>query len=264
MQIDLTGKQALVTGSTRGIGYAIARGLAAAGAIVHINGRTQEAVDSALSKLTSEKISGRFKSAPGDIASAQGVAAICKNLPQVDILVCNAATFDWIPFFQSTDDDWQKDIDINLMSAVRLARAYLPGMIDKNAGRVVLIASESGLNIPHDMIHYGVSKAAEIALARGLAELTAGTNVTVNSVLPGPTASSDAGDFLDKYAREKGVAAEHAERHLVESIRPSSLLRRLATVEEVANMVVYISSAQSSATNGAALRVEGGILRHPG
>ncbi|WP_336951356.1 SDR family NAD(P)-dependent oxidoreductase [Sphingobium aromaticivastans] len=264
MRIDLTSKRALVTGSTRGIGYAIAKGLAAAGAAVSINGRGAEAVDEALASLRRDVPQGNFAGIAADIATPEGVGTIVAALPDVDMLICNAATFDWIPFLQSTDEDWQRDLDINLLSGVRLARAYLPGMLERNWGRIVLVASESGLNIPPDMIHYGVSKAAEIALARGLAEITAGTGVTVNSVLPGPTASSEAEGFLDNYAREKGVPRDQAERHLVESIRPTSLLKRLATVEEVANMVVYACSPQASATNGAALRAEGGILRHPG
>lgn len=264
MKIEMHGQKALVTGSTRGIGFAIAKGLAMCGAVVYVNGRNASAVHDAITRLQGEVPHGEFLPAPGDIASRDGIAGLTGTLPDIDILVCNAATFNWIAFLQSTDEDWQRDLDINLLSAVRLSRAYLGGMLARNTGRIILVASESGLNIPADMIHYGVSKAAEIALARGLAELTAGTGVTVNSVLPGPTASSGADAFLAEHAAQSGLSLDQAERHLIDQIRPTSLLKRMATMEEVANMVVYIASPLSSATNGAALRVEGGILRHPG
>jgi NAD(P)-dependent dehydrogenase (short-subunit alcohol dehydrogenase family) len=264
VKIDLSGKTALVTGSTRGIGFAVARGLAEAGAAVAVNGRTEEAVAKAIEALKAELPNADLCYATGNIATVEGVATVVAGLPELDILVCNAAVFDWTHFFDTTDDDWQRHLDINLMSAVRLAREFMPAMLEKNWGRIVLVASESGVNIPADMIHYGVSKAAEIALARGLAELTAGTAVTVNSVLPGPTASSGSEQFLDNYAQDNAVPRSEAEAHLIPAIRPSSLLNRFATEEEVANMIIYACSRQASATNGAALRVEGGILRHPG
>ncbi|HQY70921.1 MAG TPA: SDR family oxidoreductase [Pseudomonadales bacterium] len=264
MRIDLRGLTALVTGSTRGIGFAVARGLAECGASVIVNGRREEAVAQAVADLSQRVPGASFLPACADVGRAEGVGRLFAEYPRVDILVSNAATFDWTPFFDTDDADWQRHFDINVMAGVRLARRYLPWMLEQNWGRVVLVASEAGLNIPADMIHYGVSKAAEIALARGLAELTAGTGVTVNSVLPGPTASSDAVRFLDDYARDASVPRSDAERHFVASARPSSLLGRMATVEEVANMIVYASSPLASATNGAALRVEGGILRHPG
>lgn len=264
MKIDLSGKTALVTGSTRGIGFAVARGLAQAGAAVAINGRTEEAVIKSVNALSTDFPKADFYKVVGDIATVEGVAKVLAERPQIDILVCNAAVFDWTAFFDTSDEDWQRHLDINLMSAVRLAREYMPGMLDRDWGRIVLVASEAGLNIPADMIHYGVSKAAEIALARGLAELTAGTGVTVNSVLPGPTASSGSEQFLDDYAEQTGIPRDEAEAHLIPSIRPTSLLKRFATEEEVANMIIYACSNQASASNGAALRVEGGILRHPG
>jgi NAD(P)-dependent dehydrogenase (short-subunit alcohol dehydrogenase family) len=264
VRIDLSDKTALVTGSTRGIGYAVAAGLARTGASVIVNGRNQESVERAVAALSKDVPDGRFRAVAADVATADGIAAIAAAAPDMDIVVGNAATFDWTSFFEATDADWQRHFDINVMAGVRLARAYMAAMLERNWGRIVLIASESGFNIPPDMVHYGVSKAAEIALARGLAELTAGTGVTVNSVLPGPTASSNADEFLDQYAGQNGIPRDQAERHLVDSIRPTSLLKRLATVEEVANMVVYACSKQASATNGAALRAEGGILRHPG
>ncbi len=264
MQIRFDGRTALVTGSTRGIGYAVARLLGEAGAEVIVNGRTAEAVDEALASLRKEVPQGAFRGLVADIATAQGADFAARQETALDILVCNAATFDWTAFFDTVDADWQRHFEINVMSGVRLARHFMRGMLDRNWGRIVLVASESGFNIPADMIHYGVSKAAQIALARGLAELTAGTGVTVNSVLPGPTASSGAETFFADYAVQNGIPAEEAEAHLLQSIRPTQLLRRFATVEEVANMIVYVCSAQASATNGAALRVEGGLLRHPG
>lgn len=264
MEIDLTGLTALVTGSTRGIGFTTAERLGESGASVVVNGRTQDAVDAALDALRSAVPSGSFRGVAADVATASGIDALTAAEPSVDILVSNAAVFDWIPFFEATDEVWQHHLDINLMSGVRLARHYLPGMVERNWGRIVLVASEAGFNVPPDMIHYGVSKAAEIAFARGLAETTAGTGVTVNSILPGPTASSGADDFLESYAKENDVPLEKASHHLITSIRPTTLLQRLATTDEVANMIVYVASRLSSATNGAALRAEGGILRHPG
>ncbi len=264
MQIRFDGRVALVTGSTRGIGYTTARMLGDAGAEVIVNGRTQEAVDDALSALRREVPAGSFRGLVADIASAEGAAEAMRQESALDILVCNAATFDWTAFFDTQDADWQRHFEINVMSGVRLARNFMAGMLERNWGRIVLVASESGLNIPSDMIHYGVSKAAQIALARGLAELTAGTGVTVNSVLPGPTASSNANAFFADYAAKQGLPIEEAESHLLKSIRPTSLLQRFATVDEVANMIVYTCSTQASATNGAALRVEGGLLRHLG
>ena len=264
MQIRFDGRTALVTGSTRGIGYTVARMLGEAGASVIVNGRTQTAVDNALASLRAEVPGGAFRALVADIATAQGGQLAAQQESTVDILVCNAATFDWTGFFDTTDADWQRHFEINVMSGVRLAQRFMPGMLDRNWGRIVLVASESGFNIPADMIHYGVSKAAQIALARGLAELTVGTGVTVNSVLPGPTASSNAEAFFANYAQENGVPLEEAEVHLLNTIRPTSLLGRFATVEEVASMIVYAASPQAADTNGASLRVEGGMLRHPG
>lgn len=264
MQIDFSGLTALVTGSTRGIGFAVAQQLGAGGAEVVVNGRTQAAVDAALDELRSATPDGRFRGVAADIATAEGCAQVIAAEPRLDILVSNAAVFDWTPFFETTDADWQRHFDVNVLSGVRLARHYLAGMLERDWGRIVLVASESGMNIPADMIHYGVSKAAEIALARGLAELTAGSGVTVNSVLPGPTASSGSEAFFDDYAARTGIPRAEAGRHSVMAMRPTSLLQRFATEEEVANMVVYACSREASATNGTALRVEGGMLRHPG
>lgn len=264
LRIDLTGLTALVTGSTRGIGFTTAQKLAECGATVVINGRTDAAVAAAVAALSETHPDGEFRAIAADISTPDGARILVTEQPAVDVLVCNAAVFDWTPFFESTDELWLHHFEINVMSGVRLARHYLAGMLERDWGRVVLVASESGFNIPGDMIHYGVSKAAEVALARGLAELTRGTGVTVNSVLPGPTGSSNVDAALDKYAEDNQVPREDADRHMVGSIRPTSLIQRLATMDEVANMIVYTSSRLSSATNGAALRAEGGILRHPG
>ena len=261
MKIDLSGKTALVTGSRRGIGLAIARGLADCGAHVVVNGRTATAVEQALDQLAP---AGSFSAIAADVTTAQGCDAIASAYQSFDIIVGNAAVFDWKHFLETTDDDWIRHYEMNVLAAVRLARSYLPSMLEQNWGRIVLVASEAGMNSPSEMIHYGVTKAAEIALARGLAELTVGTGVTVNSVLPGPTASSGADTFLDDYAAEHGIPREDADRHCATSIRPSTLLARLATVDEVASMVVYACSREASATNGAALRAEGGLLRHFG
>lgn len=261
LQVDLAGTTALVTGSTRGIGYKVARQLGACGAHVVINGRTQNAVDDALATLEG---SGIYSGVAADVTVREDLERLTKAIPAPDIVVSNAAVFDWTAFFETTDEDWQRHFDVNVLSGVRLARAYLPGMLKRNWGRFVLVASEAGLNIPPEMIHYGVSKAAEIALARGLAELVAGTGVTVNSVLPGPTRSSGSDAFLQAYAEKNNIPEDAADRHAAMSLRPTTLLQRMATVEEVASMIVYACSREASATSGAALRVEGGILRHPG
>lgn len=261
IRVDLKGLTALVTGSTRGIGYEAARQLSTSGAHVVVNGRNDEEVTAAVRSLAGGAL---VSGVAADIATPEGVAKIKSAIPKVDILVCNAAVFDWTSFFDTTDAHWQEHFQINVMSGVRLAQAYMQDMLARNWGRIVMVASEAGLNIPPDMVHYGVSKAAEIALARGLAELTTGTGVTVNSVLPGPTLSSNASEYLDNYAKEKGISRSEANSHAAKSLRPTNLIGRFASVEEVASMILYACSREASATNGAALRVEGGILRHPG
>lgn len=260
----LEGKAALVTGSSRGIGYATARILASRGAQVIINGRSKARTAQAVKSLRSEVPGGRVDMIAADVASAQGLEAIRKALRSVDILVCNAAVFQWRGFFELTEADWIDQFQVNVLSGVRLAKAYLPGMIDRGWGRIVLVTSGAAFNMPHWMLHYGVTKAAQAALARGLAELAAGTGVTVNSVVPGPTASGDKEAYLDKYATESGVARKDAERHAIAEIQPTSLIRRFATCDEVANMIAYVCSPLSAATSGASLRVEGGGLRHVG
>jgi NAD(P)-dependent dehydrogenase (short-subunit alcohol dehydrogenase family) len=261
MKIDLTGKTALVTGSTAGIGFAIASGLAEAGATVAINGRRAETVNPALERLRDKHPTASLSGIPADVSTAEGCAALTKALPAVDILVNNAGIFEPKGFFDIPDEDWRRLFETNVLSGVRLARAYMQGMLARNWGRVVFISSESALNIPKEMIHYGFSKTAQLAVSRGLAELTAGTGVTVNSVLPGPTRSDGVETFLQSMAAQAGVSADAMAAGFVKEHRPSSLLQRFASVEEIANMVVYACSKEASATNGAALRVEGGIVR---
>jgi NAD(P)-dependent dehydrogenase (short-subunit alcohol dehydrogenase family) len=261
MIIDLTGKRALVTGSTAGIGHAIARGLANAGAHVIVNGRKPDSVDAAVAKLKKAVTAASVEGVAADLSTAAGCAALIKAAPEVDILVNNAGIFEPKDFFDIPDADWTRFLETNVMSGVRLSRAYMPGMLDRNWGRIVFISSESGLHIPKEMIHYGVTKTAQLAVSRGLAELTAGTGVTVNSVLPGPTRSDGVEDFLGAMAQHTGSSADAIAASFVKEHRPTSLLQRFASVDEVANMVVYACSTQASATNGAALRVEGGIVR---
>jgi len=261
MKIDLTGKTALVTGSTSGIGHAIAKGLAAAGAGVVVNGRTQAKVDTAVAGLSKALPDNKLRGIAADVSTAAGCDALVAALPDVDILINNAGIFEPKGFFDIPDEDWTRFLEVNVMSGVRLSRAYLKGMLKRNWGRVVFISSESALNIPKEMIHYGVTKTAQLALSRGLAEMTRGTAVTVNSVLPGPTMSEGVEAFVKDLAKQNGQSVEEAASQFVKQFRPTSLLQRFASVEEIANMVVYVSSKQASATNGAALRAEGGIVQ---
>lgn len=261
MKIELKGKKALVTGSSGGIGLAIATGLAEAGAQVVLHGRNAGKLAQAAERITQQFPGAQVTTVQADLATADGAASVCAVHPDVDILVNNAGTFTPKSFTEITDDDWQSMMDTNVMSGIRLSRYYLPRMLAANWGRIVFISSESAVQIPAEMIHYGVSKTAQLAVSRGLAELTAGTNVTVNAVLPGPTRSEGVADFFAEMAKEQGVSQEQMEQDFIAQHRPTSLLRRLATVQEVANMVVYTCSTQASATNGAALRVDGGVVR---
>jgi len=261
MKIDLTGKTAVVTGSTSGIGFAIAKGLAQAGARVIVNGRAPERVEEALRKLRAEAPGAEASGVAADLAKAEGVAAFAARVANADILVNNLGIFEPKPFLEIPDADWTRFFETNVMSGVRMARLYLPQMLTKNWGRIVFISSESALNTPAEMVHYGMTKTAQLAISRGIAEETAGTGVTVNSVLPGPTRSEGVGDFFAKMAAEAGLTQPEMEARFIAEHRPTSLLRRLASVEEVANMVVYICSPQASATNGAALRVDGGVVK---
>jgi NAD(P)-dependent dehydrogenase (short-subunit alcohol dehydrogenase family) len=261
MKIDLKGKSALVTGSTSGIGHAIAKGLAMAGANVVVNGRTQGKVDTAVAAIAKAAPGSKVAGVAADVATAAGCEALVATLPDVDILINNAGIFEPKGFFDIPDEDWSRFFEVNVMSGVRLSRAYLPGMLKRNWGRIVFISSESALNIPKEMIHYGTTKTAQLAVSRGLAEMTRGTAVTVNAVLPGPTMSEGVETFIKDIAKHNGVSVEEATRQFFQRQRPTSLLQRFATVEEIANMVIYVASRESSATNGAALRAEGGIVQ---
>ncbi len=260
MHIDLSGKSAVVSGSTAGIGFAIAQGLAAAGADVVINGRTQASVDKAVAALKIAAPGVSIRAVAADLGSAAGCAALIEAEPSADILVNNVGIFGPQDFFDIPDAEWTRFFEVNVMAGVRLSRAYLPGMLKRDWGRVIFLSSESGLNIPADMIHYGVTKTADLALARGLAKRAAGTGVTVNSVLPGPTLSEGVRAMLKDAASATGQSIEEAAAAFIRAHRPSSIIQRAATAEEVANLVVYVASPQASATTGAALRVDGGVV----
>lgn len=260
MRIDLSGKTALITGSTAGIGFAIAQGLASAGASVVLNGRTQARVDEAVARLNDAVNGANVRGVAADLATSDGCETLLSQIPAADILVNNLGIFNAQDFFETPDEEWQRFFEVNVLSGVRVSRAYVPGMLEKNWGRVVFLSSESGINIPEDMIHYGFTKSANLSVSRGLAKRLAGTGVTVNAVLPGPTLSDGVMDLLRPGAEKNGVAIEQAGNAFVKAKRPSSIIQRVATPEEVANMVVYVCSPQASATTGAALRVEGGIV----
>lgn len=261
MDLELTGKTALVSGSTAGIGFAIAEELAQEGAHVFVNGRTAGRVQQAVEKLRSITPKGNVEGIAADLGTATGASILFGQLPTVDILVNNLGIFEPKEFSEITDPDWMRFFEVNVLSGVRLSRQYLPDMVRKKWGRIIFMSSESALQIPVEMIHYGMTKTAQLAIARGLAESVAGTGVTINSVLPGPTRSEGVGSFVEDMARHQKVSVRQIEKEFFEKARPSSLLKRFATVEEVAAMVTYVASTRSSATNGAALRVDGGVVR---
>lgn len=253
MDLQLAKKTALISGSTKGIGFAVAELLAREGARVVVNGRTQEAVAESTAKIPGAE------GFAGDLATAAGCAAIAKRFPEVDILVNNLGIFERKAFEEIPDEDWQRFFDINVMSGVRLSRAYLPGMKKRNWGRIVFVSSESALQVPDNMIHYGMTKTAQLAISRGLAETCAGTAVTVNTVMPGPTLTHGNKAAIAK--RAPGRPFAEVEKEFFEKVRPTSLLKRYAAPEEIAPLVAYLCSPLSSATNGAALRADGGIVR---
>ncbi|HTR41164.1 MAG TPA: SDR family oxidoreductase [Pseudomonadales bacterium] len=259
MELQLTNKLALVSGSTKGIGLAIATGLAREGARVIINGRTEKSVSEAVANIRKAVPSAKLESFHGDLSHAGIAEKLAKQFSDVEILVNNLGIFEPKPFDEIPDDDWRRFFEINVLSGVRLSRLYLAGMKKRNWGRIVFISSESGIQIPAEMVHYGMTKTAQLAVSRGIAETCAGTGVTCNAVLPGPTRSDGVDEFVKQLSG--GKPFEEFEKEFFKSIRPSSLIKRFATTEEVANMVVYVCSPLSSATNGAALRVDGGVVK---
>lgn len=261
MDLQLQGQHALISGSTAGIGYAIAYALAAEGATVTLNGRSQAGTEQARQRLQAALPKAQIHAVVADAATVGGCDLLAKSSPRIDILVNNLGIFDPRPFETIPDADWQRFFDTNVMSGVRLSRALLPGMKARNQGRIVFISSESGICPPAEMVHYGMTKSAQLSVARGLAETCVGTAVTVNSVLPGPTLTEGAKDFFDKLAAAQGVSFDAAAKSFFEQARPTSLLRRFIQPEEVASMVAYVCSPLAAATNGAALRVDGGVVR---
>ena len=261
MNLELENKTALITGSTAGIGFAIAKSLAAEGAHVIVNGRTEERVSEAIASIRKSHPNAKLEAFAADLANAQATIDVERKFPSVDILVNNLGVYEPKLFEQISDYDWRAIIETNFMSGVRLSRHYLPRMTAANWGRIIFISSESATNIPVEMIHYGVTKTMQVALARGLAETTAGTAVTVNSVLAGPTRSEGVEKFLIDMARTKNVTPDEIEKEFFHTARPSSLLQRFATIDEVAALVTFVASPLSSAINGAALRVDGGVVR---
>jgi NAD(P)-dependent dehydrogenase (short-subunit alcohol dehydrogenase family) len=260
MDLKLTNKLALVTGSTAGIGYAIAQALAREGARVIVNGRTHAAVDAAVAEIKSSTGADALGFA-GDLGTAAAADAVGHQYPDVEILINNLGIFEPKPFEEIPDADWMRFFEVNVLSGVRLSRLYLAGMKQRNWGRIIFISSESAIQIPTEMIHYGMTKTAQLAVARGLAEAVAGTGITVNSILPGPTKSRGVKDFVESLGKAEGKSFEEAEAEFFEKARPTSLIKRFAAPEEVASLVAYIASPLASATTGAALRADGGVIK---
>ncbi|WP_116788453.1 SDR family NAD(P)-dependent oxidoreductase [Flavobacterium psychrotrophum] len=260
MDLQLKGKTALVTGSTGGIGYGIALGLLREGTTVYVNGRSRESVNTAITKLKQEVPGALVEGFVADFAKVEEVNQLISALREVDILINNVGVYGDQPFETTGDEVWLHDFEVNVLSGVRLSRHYAPLMKAKNWGRIIFISSESAINIPEDMILYGVTKTAYLALSRGLAKHLKGTNVTVNAILPGPTLAEGTAKMFEQIARDKGISVEQAQIEFIKEKRPSSIIQRWADTQEVANMVVYIASPLSSATSGAALRVDGGVV----
>jgi NAD(P)-dependent dehydrogenase (short-subunit alcohol dehydrogenase family) len=261
MDLGIAGKKALVSGSTAGIGLAVATGLAREGAEVVVNGRSRERVEAAAAAVRAAVPSAQVTGVAADLGNAAGCEALLRAVPAVDILVNNMGIFEPKPFEEIPDADWLRFFETNVLSGVRLTRHYLKEMRARNWGRVIFVASESAVQIPAEMIHYGMTKTAQVAIARGLAETLVGTGITVNSILPGPTSSEGVATFVAQMAIQRGTDLATMEREFFQQARPSSLLQRFATIEEVASMIVYVASAAASATTGAALRVDGGVIR---
>jgi NAD(P)-dependent dehydrogenase (short-subunit alcohol dehydrogenase family) len=264
MDLDLKGKIALVTGSTAGIGFAVAKRLASEGAEVIVNGRTDERAREAVAKIEKEIPGAKIRGIAADLGSADGCDKVVREASHVDVLVNNVGIFEPKPFEKITDADWEKFFTVNVMSGVRLSRAYLPAMKQRNWGRIVFISSESGLQIPAEMIHYGMTKTAQLAIARGLAETCEGTNVTVNSVLPGPTASEGVTEFVSSLATQQKMSAAEFEKEFFKNARPSSILKRFIEPDEIANVVAFVCSPLASAITGTAVRADGGVVRSIG
>ena len=261
MDLKLKDKIVFVSGSTAGIGFAIARRFLQEGARVIINGRTNEGVEKAINELKSAVKDANISGIAADFAKVEDVNNLLKTLPEVDILINNAGIFEPKPFAEIPDEDWFRFFEVNVMSGIRLSRHYFPKMLAKNWGRIIFISSESAVFIPDEMIHYGMTKTAQIAVSRGLAELTQGTNVTVNSILPGPTKSKGVNVFLEDLSKADNKSVSEVEEDFFKNMRPTSLLQRFASVEEIADTTVYFCSPLASATNGASIRVEGGLIR---
>ncbi|MBN3582769.1 SDR family oxidoreductase [Algoriphagus aestuarii] len=261
MDLKLADKKAFISGSTAGIGYAIAERFLNEGAEVIINGRSQKTVDLAIESLKKATGNQKVSGVAADFANSEEINHLLETIPEVDILINNTGIFEPKAFEDIPDEDWFRFFEINVMSGIRLARHYFPKMLSKNWGRIIFISSESGVFIPDEMIHYGMTKTAQIAVSRGLAELTKGTEVTVNSILPGPTKSKGVGTFIEDLAKSGNISTKEVEADFFKNMRPTSLIQRFAAVEEVADTVVYFSSPLASATNGAAIRVEGGLVR---
>jgi NAD(P)-dependent dehydrogenase (short-subunit alcohol dehydrogenase family) len=261
MDLKIKGKTAVVSGSTAGIGFAIAAALAAEGAKVIVNGRTEARVNAAVKKIRASVENSHVRGVPADLGAARGVETFLEQVPDADILVNNLGIFEPKPFLEIPDSDWLRFFEVNVLSGVRLSRHYLPGMLKKNWGRIIFISSESAQNIPAEMVHYGMTKTAQVAVARGLAESVAGTGVTVNSVLAGPTASEGVGVFVEEMAKQQGVTKAEIEKQFFAAVRPSSLLKRFETPEEVASVVAFIAGTPATSINGSAVRAEGGVVR---
>lgn len=259
MNLELNNKTALVSGSTKGIGFAIASQLAAEGARVIVNGRSDKGVVSALERIRETLPQSKLDGFSADLSEAKAVESLLERFPAIDILVNNLGIFEPKPFDKITDEDWRRFFEVNVLSGVRLSRAYVPGMMQRNWGRVIFISSESGIQIPKEMIHYGTTKTAQLAVSRGLAEYCAGTGVTVNSILPGPTRSAGVEEFVTQLSG--GQPFEVFEKEFFKNVRPSSLIQRFETPEEIAALVTFVCSPVASAITGTALRVDGGVVR---